>query len=349
MLWYSGEKWVRRLCDLHDPAALDELRRLAPEVSEIGDRLGGTLATRFILQHVDQFHGSTVDAFRHWLRTFSPAEVSGWLIGRIKAGDAAALDYWLTKNRPQLEEWTEARLAVPSGRGADASDVIQNATFYVATHITHFRGHSEGELLAWLHNTLRCRAIDLSRKPRLDVLAPPSATDLSSSSTNPWGFIAANDSTPSQSAVRREEEEHVHALRGKQEEQIHDARGCLSEQELQVFKQREVCGRLLKTIALDLGLTAVETARLFYQARSRLQGKLPRMDGDDAPAARLRQLLGALPERQRQAIELKHVEGYSLKEISEVMDCTATAVGSEIYRGMRTLYQIRSTAGQESG
>lgn len=115
-------------------------------------------------------------------------------------------------------------------------------------------------------------------------------------------------------------------------------RECLTEQQFQVFRRREAHGRPLKTVAAELGLTAVETARLFYQAQHLLRDKLPNVNQhDDTPAGRLKQLLRGLPDRQRQAIELKHGEGYSLKEIGEVMECTPGAVGAEIYRGMKAL------------
>jgi DNA-directed RNA polymerase specialized sigma24 family protein len=177
----------------------------------------------------------------------------------------------------------------------------------------------------------------MSRKPQLQVLAPlPSAGP--SSGSDPWTGVAADCSTPSQSAARHEENERMDGQRHEKQKQIINARECLSDQQLQVFLQREVGQILLKAIATELGLTAVETAKLFYEARSRLQGKVPLVDDDDGtPAARLKQVLRPLPDRQRQAIELKHVEGYSLKEIGEVMDCNAATVGSLIYRGMMQL------------
>ena len=203
------------------------------------------------------------------MQSFSSEE----LIGRIKAGDGEALNDWLARNRPRLKEWTEGHVGVPPGRGADASDLVQTATLYVAGHIQQFRGHTEAELLAWVRETLRCRAIDLSRKPQLHALAAASSTD-PSAATGPWTPVAAG-STPSQSAARREEEEQAHALRGKKEEQIDGARECLTEQQFQVFRRREAHGRPLKTVAAELGLTAVETARLFYQAQHLLRDKLP--------------------------------------------------------------------------
>ena len=159
-----------------------------------------------------------------------------------------------------------------------------------------------------------------------------------SSAVDPWANIKADGSTPSQSAAAHEEQERIYSLRRKKEEHIHAVGGCLSEQQLQVFKLREAWGRPLKTIAADLNLTAVETARFYYQAWSLLQGKVPYVDESaDATTAEVRRLLSGLPDRQRQAVELRHVERYKLEEIGEVLDCPLGAVGAVIYRGMRTI------------
>ena len=319
----SDAKLIRRLRDHHDAAALGEFAPLAPELGEISDCLGSALAPQFILQHVDQFPGSTVEAFRQWLGKFTREDLTGWWIGRIKAGDKEAWNYWLVKNRPRLVRYAKRR-GVGPGHGADASDVVQIATWEVDQSIKDFRGRTEAELLAVLYQRIYWRANDFGREPTMQQLPPAP--------------LASDGSTPSQSVVRREAEEPLQSLRRKKKEQIHAARGCLAEQELQVFEQREVGGRLLKTIAADLGLTTVETAKLFYQARNLLQGKVPLLDQDDGtPASGEKQRVRSLTARQRQAIELKDVEEYSLKEIGDVMGCSAAAVGSLIYRGVNGL------------
>jgi RNA polymerase sigma-70 factor (ECF subfamily) len=54
-------------------------------------------------------------------------------------------------------------------------------------------------------------------------------------------------------------------------------------------------------------------------------------------AARLARALAMLPERQREAVRLKHLEGWSLAAIAEHLGCTAPAVGTLITRGMAAL------------
>lgn len=69
---------------------------------------------------------------------------------------------------------------------------------------------------------------------------------------------------------------------------------------------------------------------------------------DDAPsvvdgmieadrAAALQRALNALPDRQRIAVTLRHIEGQSNPEIAQIMDITVEAVESLTARGKRTL------------
>jgi RNA polymerase sigma-70 factor (ECF subfamily) len=56
-----------------------------------------------------------------------------------------------------------------------------------------------------------------------------------------------------------------------------------------------------------------------------------------ARADALQAALGALPERQRQAVVLRHLEGCTNPEIAEIMDTTVEAVESLTTRGRRAL------------
>jgi RNA polymerase sigma-70 factor (ECF subfamily) len=66
-------------------------------------------------------------------------------------------------------------------------------------------------------------------------------------------------------------------------------------------------------------------------------------------AAALEQALQALPERQRQAVILRHLEGLSNPEIAEVMDIGVEAVESLTARGKRALAALLSGRRAELG
>lgn len=81
---------------------------------------------------------------------------------------------------------------------------------------------------------------------------------------------------------------------------------------------------------------------------------------DDAPSAdaqlqqksrmdALQAGLDALPERQRQAVVLRHIEGLPNPEIAEIMDISARAVESLTARGKRTLAALLAGRRSELG
>lgn len=63
----------------------------------------------------------------------------------------------------------------------------------------------------------------------------------------------------------------------------------------------------------------------------------------------LQNALGQLPERQRQAVVLRHIDGLSNPEIGQIMDITPRAVESLTARGKRALTQLLSRKRKELG
>jgi RNA polymerase sigma-70 factor (ECF subfamily) len=61
---------------------------------------------------------------------------------------------------------------------------------------------------------------------------------------------------------------------------------------------------------------------------------------------RLAEALGRLPEDQRSAVELHHLEGRTLAEIAQVLGRSRSAVASLVFRGLRNLRQ-RLDEGEE--
>ena len=69
-------------------------------------------------------------------------------------------------------------------------------------------------------------------------------------------------------------------------------------------------------------------------------------------ATRLRALkdaLASLPERQAQAVSLRHLEGLSNPQIAEIMDISVTSVESLTARGKRALSDVLAGRKQELG
>jgi len=63
----------------------------------------------------------------------------------------------------------------------------------------------------------------------------------------------------------------------------------------------------------------------------------------------LRDALADLPDRQAQAVSLRHLEGLSNPEIAEIMDISVTSVESLTARGKRALTAVLSARKQELG
>jgi RNA polymerase sigma-70 factor (ECF subfamily) len=148
----------------------------------------------------------------------------------------------------------------------DPSDAVQMTLLEAHRKRQQFRGHGEAEMAAWLRQMLACCIADALRahgRLKRDAARERSlqaALDQSSSRMEVW--LAANQSSPSQRAVRHEE------------------------------------------------------------------------------LLRLAEALAQLPEDQRQAVELKHLQGYAVADIARRMGRSETAVGGLLRRGMTRLREL---------
>lgn len=70
---------------------------------------------------------------------------------------------------------------------------------------------------------------------------------------------------------------------------------------------------------------------------------------DRARVDALQMALNELPERQRQAVVLRHIEGFSNPEISEIMEISVEAVESLTARGKRALAKALAGRKEELG
>jgi RNA polymerase sigma factor (sigma-70 family) len=284
-------------------------------------------ASRSLLEPTDRHNGRTPDELLANFELVIFGNLSNWLISRIKAGDSDALDHWIKENRDVMKTWTERRFGATPARVADASDVVQDALLYLFQHVREFRGTTENEFRSWVHTMLHHKVIDIARatvrEKNLRQFGQSPTTDSQRSEQSVLDNVAAVQSSASSRLSRTDKEKR-----------ILEASDKLTSDQLLLVLLKEVDGCSLKSIAACLGWQPVETAKVFYQAINELRGEFIDVDPRETP---LRRAVAMLPARQREAVELKHVENWSLEEIAQVLDCTAQAVGALIYRGMEAL------------
>jgi RNA polymerase sigma-70 factor (ECF subfamily) len=178
-------------------------------------------------------------------------QAGGWRLEQYRA-------YLRLLARLQLDPRLQGKL--------DASDVVQDTLLKAHAKISQFRGQSEAELAAWLRkilaNTL-AQAVrqfsagirDVGREHSLEAA-------LEASSVRLEGWLAAEQSSPSQHVERQEQ------------------------------------------------------------------------------LLRLAEALARLPEDQRQAVELHHLQGHTVAELAERMGRSSASVGALLYRGLKRLREL---------
>lgn len=127
------------------------------------------------------------------------------LIRRAQAGDREALGRLLEQHRDKLRGAAQRQISGKLAARIDASDVVQQTCLSVYGNIAKFQGIHEGEFIAWLNriheqniqNVIRDHAQtqkrDIGRERSLDA------------GHRGEQVPTANDSTPSQQAIRGEQ------------------------------------------------------------------------------------------------------------------------------------------------
>jgi RNA polymerase sigma-70 factor (ECF subfamily) len=164
-------------------------------------------------------------------------------------------NYLLVLARTRLETRLQGKL--------DASDVVQQTLLEAYQGLAQFRGQSIAQQAAWLRQILARNLANAGRdlgRAKRDVGRERSLeAALDESASRLEGWLVADQSSPSQQAVRHER------------------------------------------------------------------------------ALRLSEVLATLPEAQREAVVLRHLQGLSLAEIGDRLGCKPTAVTGLLHRGLKNL------------
>jgi RNA polymerase sigma-70 factor (ECF subfamily) len=180
-------------------------------------------------------------------------------MGDVAEGPGATLERF----RDYLRLLARAQLPAQVRSKLDPSDVVQQTLLRAYQGLDQFRGRDAAEQAAWLRqilaHTLANAVRDLSRGRRDVALERSLELSLSESSSRLEGWLAADQSSPSQQAERNEQ------------------------------------------------------------------------------LLRLASGIDRLPEDQREALLLKHMQGLSLAEIGERLGRTRAAVASLLRRGLKSL------------
>lgn len=156
----------------------------------------------------------------------------------------------------------------------DASDVVQQALLHAHEGRTQFRGSSEAEWLAWLRVILanaiaatarrfETQARDLGRERSLEV-------DLELSSSRMERLIAADQTSPSEQAVRAEE---VLLLAG--------ALAQLPEDQRRVVELHHLKGLPVAVVAEQMGRTGPAVIGLLFRGLKQLRELLREKGGTE--------------------------------------------------------------------
>lgn len=168
-------------------------------------------------------------------------------------------DYLLLLARMQVGRPFQGKL--------DPSDVVQQTLLEAHRKREQFRGQSEAELAAWLRRLLACNLVDERRalgRAKRDASRERSleaALDESSARLGAW--VAADQSSPSQQAMRHED-----AIR------LSAALASLPESQAQALVLRHCQGRSLDEISQELNRTPDAVAGLLKRGSRQLRALL---------------------------------------------------------------------------
>ncbi len=183
--------------------------------------------------------------------------------------DAEASGRCLEQYREYLRLLARLHLAPALRAKVDPSDIVQQVLVKAHQHGGQFRGRSEGEWAAWLRRILANTLHDAVRKYRREVARERGAADgVDESSARLEAWLAADQSSPSQRAIRQEQ-----LLR------LADALARLPEDQRVVVEWHHLKDESVADIARRLGRTEASVAGLLRRGLQKLRELL--QDGSE--------------------------------------------------------------------
>jgi len=173
----------------------------------------------------------------------------------------------LEQFRSYLRLLAEMHLGRHAGAKLDPSDIVQQTLLDAYRERDRFRGRTDAEMAAWLRRLLTCNLADARRalgRAKRDAARERSLEQaLDASSARIEAFLAAEQSSPSQRAVRNE------SVR-----RLAEALARLPEANRQALVLRHLQGRSLAAISAELGQTPTAVAGRIKRGLSELRSVL---------------------------------------------------------------------------
>jgi RNA polymerase sigma-70 factor (ECF subfamily) len=187
------------------------------------------------------------------------------LLQQAQAGDGPALGRLVELYRAYLVVLARVQIGRRLQGKVDASDVVQEAFLGACRDFPQFRGSTEKEFLAWLRQILASLLANLVRHyqgtQRRDVrLERQLALELDQSSQAMDRGLAAQQSSPSQQAIRRE-----------QSVRLAGALGRLPEEWRELLILRHLEGLSFPEVARQMGRTVDSVKKLWPRALAGLR------------------------------------------------------------------------------
>jgi RNA polymerase sigma-70 factor (ECF subfamily) len=199
------------------------------------------------------------------------------LLEALRRRDAAAQGELLMRYHPWLNLLARLQIDSQFQGKFDASDIVQQTLLEACRDLPQFRGQSEAELLAWLRQILAhvmahevrryvgTQQRDLAREVSLEHLEQ----SLAQSSRRLGDLLAASASSPSQQAVRHE-----------QEVLLAEVLARLPDDHREVIILRNLEGLSHEEVAQRMGRSVGAVRMLWVRALARVRKEVDRSTAD---------------------------------------------------------------------